>query len=237
MIAINDLAVIDGDLYMPLCGVWTMRAIVDCDEAQVPSGSVTVKISDEFGAASEWTGRALRSSSPGSETHLHVVGGRSGGLIAEAPLAVQIQAQHYDGDPTPVTLWEIAQDIVELAGERMDAAQEMVLRALSFVSWMRGSGLAQTALKRLLPAGYNYRLTQGADVRIGQEAWAVSDAQIEPFGPVDDGLTMRLVVAGGVLLPGETISAPKTALDGKRVLDVRHIVSGDDFYSVARRAA
>lgn len=237
MITVNDLAVIDGDLFMPLCGIWTMRAVLDCDDAQAPTGAVTVKISDEEGGAAEWAGRVLRGAAPGSEAHMHIVGGPSGGLITEEPLAVSIQAQHYDGDPTPVTLWEIAQDIATLAGERLAAGQEAALRELSFVSWMRGSGLAQSALKRLLPAAYNYRLTMGNEVWIGQETWPVSAAKIEPFGFVDDGFFMRFTIAKGALLPGQTISAPGTALDGRRARDVRYIVSGDDFYASARRAA
>jgi hypothetical protein len=139
-----------------------------------------------------------------------IVGGRTGGL-SRSSLGVDVAALHYDGDPTPVTAWELLSDLVSLAGESLDSAPRAALEALSVASWLRPSGAASRALAGITGQwGLSARFSPIGDLWVGVDTWLQSIETPVSVDPIDDGWALHMAPRGGGFAPG-------TMLGDKRI--------------------
>lgn len=201
-VTLGGLDVLSGGLNLPLSGVWTAELELGGDALSV--GPTELQIIGDGEPVTTWRGAVARVALVEGRIHALVVGGASGGLSV-SPLGVQVDALHYDGDPTPTSAAEVLGDLCELAGEALDPSALAPLASYTASSWLREAGAAHLALARasrrwvlsarFLPSGLLWA---------GAETWPESTAKLAPVDPLDDGWAFHVAPLGGSAQPGVT---------------------------------
>lgn len=196
--------VIEGRLWLPLSGVWTAELELDADEA--PSGQVELVIAGDGADSASYLGVVARSSAPAGRALVTVVGGRTGGLSAEPALAIDVEGQHYDGEPDPVTAALLLGDICAAAGETLDPASVALLGAFQASSWQRQAEPARVAVGRVLGFwALSARILPGADLWAGIETWPAAAEDPEEVDPIDDGRVLFVAPRSALIQPGQVV--------------------------------
>jgi hypothetical protein len=201
---IGGLDVLHGRMHLPLSGVWHAELDIDGDDVSLGPSELQV-IGDDVPTVN-FVCAIARATPVEGRSRLLVVGGRTGRL-SNSPLGVAAPALHYDGSPTPVSAAELLTDICELAGERLAAVSKEELGSATAPSWLRGSGLAHRAMRRVLVHWQiSGRLLPNGDLWAGAEAWPMTPHEPELVDPIDDGWSLFAAPRGSTILPGEVVA-------------------------------
>lgn len=201
-ITLAGLDVIGGRLTLPLSGVATGELELGGDA--LPLGLTELLVLGDGVDDVRFAVCVARIALLEGRILASIVAGRSGGL-SRSPLAAEVPALHYDGDPTPVSAWEVLSDLCVLAGEELDPATEAPLSAFTAPSWLRESGFAHAALVRATRLwGLSARFLPSGELWAGVETWPLLDPEPTPVDPLDDGWTLYVAPPGATILPGVT---------------------------------
>lgn len=201
-VTLGGLDVLDGSLDLPLSGVWTAELELGGDALE--TGPTELQVIGDGEAATTWRGCVARVALIEGRIRALVVGGVTGALSV-SPLAVDVAALHYDGDPTPASAAEVIGDICELAGEALDPAALASLATFTASSWLREAGRSHLALARTSRRwALSARFMPSGLLWAGVETWPELTAKATPVDPLDDGWAFYVAPAGGSIQPGVT---------------------------------
>jgi hypothetical protein len=203
-VTLGGLDVLCGRIRLPLSGIWTGILELDADEA--PSGVQELLVLGDGEPDVRLKCVTARRAAVDGRARCLLVGGRTGALSAEPELASVIPGQHYDGDPSKVTAYELIARICELAGEQLASSVKATLSALTVDSWHRETSRAGVALSRVLAAfGLSARVLPEGSLWAGVDTWPTV-AEPEFVDPGDDGRVLYVAPRGARLAPGAMIA-------------------------------
>ena len=137
LVTLGGLDVLSGRFSLPLSGI--SSGDVELGDDQLDLGPTELVFAGDGEPSVAFAVCVSAVADVEGRVHASIVGGRSGGLSRSA-LAAEAPGLHYDGDPTPVSTWELLSDLAELAGEAIDADQMAALQAFTALSWLREAG-------------------------------------------------------------------------------------------------
>lgn len=213
-VTLADLPVLAGRLVLPLSG--SSVGFIELDGDALAIGPTDLTIEGDGEPAVTFAVCVARVALVEGRIHALIVGGRSGGL-SRSPLAVDVAAVHYDGDPTPASAWEVLSDLAALASEALDASQAAALQTFGAASWLREAGPSHRAFARALGFwGLSARFLPNGEIWAGVDAWPQAASEPLPVDRIDDGWCLHVA-------PNSASTQPGVVVKDKRILRVEYL--------------
>ncbi len=219
--AINGVGVSKGRVMFPLVGTWYAELTVVADDPAALNGPALLEIGD-----AKFTGYATAGEDEGSLVTVEVVGGAGG-------LGTKLPAKQYNA---PFSRRMVLEEALGAGGETLSPLADPTILDQSLVQWMRGSGLASDAVKRLVAsastveAPISWRVLPDGTVWVGPELWPIvaPEHELESEAPTREEFTVAVDSAS--VLPGVTFL-------NRRVSSVEYVLTDRSIRATVRYGA
>ena len=209
----NDHRILRGTITERSHGNWTAELVTDSDENEPLSGAVTLTIDDQT-----WTGHMVQSAVDGGEVKSLVAGG-AGGWRTTLPARAYVAP----------SMRTVLGDIATAAGETLSDTLASDVLGAQVSLWTRpesSTAQALDAVAEKLGPTYRARVLRDGTIWIGVDTWpAFSLDAIE----LENNGAHRYRVFGAEQLD----LRPGVTLNGERVTQVEHHITGDGLRTYA----